>query len=94
LNNLIFIVYPASSNDKKENSSPYILTLIKKCSKYNISYELMCNLNFYDLQYLIIEYEIENLQEVLRRKETERLSSLGLEVVDATDEDILRMHSC
>ena len=53
----------------------------------------MCSLNFYDLQYLIIEYDIDFLKSKLRELEYRRQEKLGIEVVEATNEQILAMHS-
>lgn len=52
----------------------------------------MCQLNFHDLLYLIVEYDIEAIQEDLKNLERRRLEQRGVEVVDATNEQILGMH--
>lgn len=55
---------------------------------YNIDYQLMTRLNYIDLKALIIEYDIENLEKYLRQKRQITQDQLGVEVREATDEDI------
>lgn len=79
-----------SKNEK--DSTPFVLKLIITCQKYNIPYELMCRLNYYDLLYLVVEYQIESLKENLKLQAKARQDSMNVEVREATNEDILRMH--
>lgn len=62
------------------------------CQKYQISYDLMTRLNYYDLQYLVTEHQILLLKENLRQISLARQEANNVEVVNATNEDILRMH--
>lgn len=55
---------------------------------YNIDYQLMIRLNYIDLKALIIEYDIENLEKYLRQKRQITQDQLGVEVREATDEDV------
>lgn len=55
---------------------------------YNIDYQLMTRLNYIDLKALIIEYDIENLEKYLRQKRQITQDQLGVEVREATDEDV------
>lgn len=66
--------------------APFIFTVMKKCITYRISYELMERLNYNDLLYLIVEYDIESIEKYLQQKEKERLDKRGVEVVEATPE--------
>ena len=67
-------------------SAPFIFTLIKKCIQYQIPTDLMERLNYTDLLYLIIEYDIKNVQDYLKHKEQERLSKRGVEVTELSPE--------
>ncbi len=55
---------------------------------YNIDYQLMTRLNYIDLKALIIEYDIENLEKYLRQKRQITQDQLGVDVREATDEDV------
>ena len=82
-----------SATKARQHNPPFVFTLIKKCKTHQIPYELMCRLNYYDLLYLIIEYDIEAVEEHLRQLEARRLKQQGVdEVVEATNVMILRMH--
>lgn len=48
----------------------------------------MTRLNYIDLKALIIEYDIENLEKYLRQKRQITQDQLGVEVREATDEDV------
>jgi len=72
--------------------TPFIFTMIQKCNKYGIAYELMCRLNYYDLKALVVEYDIQYLKEYLKQLESSRNAKLNREVIDASNEDILKMH--
>lgn len=74
------------------HNPPFVFTLIKKCRTYNIQYELMCRLNYYDLLYLVVEYDIESIKENLKQLEASRLQQRGVEVVEASNDQILAMH--
>lgn len=52
----------------------------------------MCRLNYYDLLYLVVEYDIEAIKENLKQLEASRLQQRGVEVVDASNDQILAMH--
>jgi len=57
---------------------------------YHIDYQLMTRLNYIDLKALIIEYDIENLEKYLRQKRQITQDQLGIEVREATDEDVIK----
>lgn len=82
---------PSKQQSKKPNP-PFIFTLIKKCNDYKISYDLMCRLNYNDLMYLVIEYDIEAVQSTLQNIENMRMEKQGYKVIDATNDMILKMH--
>ena len=52
----------------------------------------MCSLNYRDLQYLIIEYEIEDIKHLMREKARLKNERNGVEVIQATNDQILSMH--
>ena len=53
----------------------------------------MTRLNYYDLRYLIVDYDIEMLQDYLRDLARKQQEEQGIEVVEATNDMILKMHS-
>lgn len=71
---------------------PGVLIWVKKAIKYGIPELLMSRLNYLDLQSLVIDYEIETLQEHFLLLEQRRQVEAGIEIRDATNEDILRLH--
>lgn len=71
---------------------PFVFTLIKKCQKYGISYDLMSTLNYHDLLYLVVDYDIDTIHEHLNTLEYKRREKQGIEIVDATNDQILMMH--
>jgi len=68
------------------------LNLIDKCQRYGISYDLMKRLNYTDLLAMVVERDIKVLEDHLRQRERDRQAANGVEVVEATNEDILREH--
>lgn len=66
--------------------------LLQKCERYNIDYNLMCDLNYNDLKALIIEYDIQSVKEYFRSKQKDLDNARDVEIVDATDEDVARLH--
>lgn len=52
----------------------------------------MKRLNFTDLLALIIEFDIENLEESLRLLEDKKMPQRQSNVVEASNDDILRFH--
>lgn len=66
--------------------------LLKKAIGYNISYDLMKRLNYYDLLALIVEYDIENIREHLRQLQKQNDAKHGRNVKVASNEDILKHH--
>jgi hypothetical protein len=62
--------------------------ILKRCQEFNISYDLMCELNFKDLQALVIEYWIDQIRDYFKRKQEEQNSRRGISVRKASNEDI------
>ena len=79
-------------NEKPDDGPPYLFMLLQKCERYNIDYNLMCDLNYNDLKALIIEYDIQSVKEYFRSKQKALDNARGVEIVDATDEDVARLH--
>ncbi len=75
----------------RNTDSPSIFTVIQKCVHYQIPYQLMASMNYNDLLYLVIEKDIESVKEQLEFKRKQDLNKRGIEVVPATNEDILNM---
>lgn len=46
----------------------------------------MERLNYNDLLYLVVEYDIESIEKYLQQREKERLDKRGVEIVEATPE--------
>lgn len=77
--------------EKKHLAVPFSITVFKKCIKYKISTDLMKSLHFFDLQCLIIQFEIQDIQEYFSAKEKERLKARGIkEVKDISGEDAIK----
>lgn len=70
----------------REPHAPFIFTILKKCIHYKIDYALMERLNYNDLLYLVVEYDIESIEKYLQQREKERLDKRGVEIVEATPE--------
>jgi len=51
----------------------------------------MCELNYMDLQALVIEYEISDVKQYLKRLQEEKNSSRGVNIIPASNDDLLRM---
>lgn len=71
-----------------EGTVPSVLKTIKRAQQHGIEYGVMRRLNYLDLQALIIEYEIENLQSELERRESDRLRNQGVSRRKATPSDV------
>lgn len=65
-----------------------VLRTIKRAQEHGIEYHLMRRLNYLDLQALIIEYDIQNLESELNRREDERLRNNGVSRRKATPKDV------
>jgi hypothetical protein len=74
-------------NEIKKSDTPPILATIRKCQKYGLSYELMCELNFTDLLAILVEFDIDNLKEYFKI-----MNRQNPDVVEASNADILKMH--
>jgi hypothetical protein len=53
----------------------------------------MRSLNYTDLLYLVIDMDIKAVEMQLKHKQKEINNARGIDVVEATNEDILRMHT-
>jgi len=76
---------PGSAKPQAVNA-PFIFTLIKKCIQYKIPTDLMERLNYTDLLYMVVEYDIQSIKDYLRSKERERLNKRGVEVTQLSPE--------
>lgn len=52
----------------------------------------MSSINYKDLQYIIIEYDIDTINQLLKDKERVRSEKNGVEIIDATNDQIRLMH--
>ena len=52
----------------------------------------MCELNFNDLLALIVEYDIESVKEHFKAKQKSLNDKKGINVINASNEDVMRMH--
>lgn len=71
---------------KTDYAPPSIITVVNKCIRHKISYELMERLNYTDLLYMIIDFEINEVKSYLANLERDRQSKRGVEVVEASPE--------
>jgi len=53
----------------------------------------MCGLNYTDLLSLVVEYDIENVKEYFKAKQKELNDKRGVNVIEASNEDVMKMHS-
>jgi len=67
--------------------------MIKKAIKYGIDTALMERLNYVDFLALIVEMDIDAVTEALTAKQQSARAQKGYNIVEASNEDILRMHS-
>jgi len=82
---------PGNENVDK-GGPPFVLGLIKKCQKYEIDYQVMCDLNFDDLLALVTEYDIQSIKEYFKSKQKEANEKRGINVTEASNDDIMKMH--
>lgn len=87
--NLLSKALPDASS---KSDSPFIINVIQKAIRYGISYDLMVNLNYTDLLYLIVNKDIEMVQQLLDQQEKNRQNEAGICKRAATPEEIARMH--
>ena len=52
----------------------------------------MCSLNFNDLLAIVTEYDIESVKEYFKSMQRDLNEKRGINVIDASNDDILRMH--
>lgn len=60
---------------------PLSLKILKKCIEYRIDGDLIRRMHFFDLQCIIIQFDIQKVQEYLDSKEKQRLNSQGISEV-------------
>lgn len=77
---------PSGTGKPQAANAPFIFTLLKKCIAYKIPYDLMERLNYTDLLYMVVEYDIQTIKDYLRQKEQDRLSKRGVEVQELNPE--------
>lgn len=82
----LLVRVPSGAKGSTSYTPPSIITIINKCIRHKIAYEIMVSLNYTDLLYMIIDFEIQEVRNYLRDKENDRQSKLGIEVVEATPE--------
>ena len=71
---------------------PYSIRIFKKCTEYKIDFNLAKHLHFFDLECLIIQFEIQKVEEYLNHKEKERLKEQGIsEIRRISGNDALAM---
>lgn len=60
---------------------PYSIRIFKKCIEHRIDFNLVKHLHFFDLECIIIQFEIQRVEEYLEHKEKERLHEQGISEV-------------
>lgn len=90
---LLKLIAKLPTQYKSKSGPPSVLSIIKKSQQYGIDYNIMRQLNYQDLLALLVEYDIDAARDALRLFARERLAASGYEVVEATNEDILRLHN-
>lgn len=66
--------------------------MIKKAINYGIDAAMMESLNYTDFLALIVEMDIDAVTDALKAKQQQIGAQRGYNIVEATNEDILRMH--
>ena len=61
---------------------PYFIIILRKCVHYRIDTELIKHLHFYDLQCLLIQFEIQDIERYLEYEHKQRLKDKNIERVD------------
>ena len=70
---------------------PYSITIFKKCIKHNIDSHLIKHLHFYDLQCLIIQFEISDIEKYLDAENKKKLKERGIkEVKDISGSEAIK----
>ena len=64
-----------------------MISIIRKCQHYGVSYELMCRMNYQDLMALLIEYEIDDMQRILKELAQQHDAENGRVTVLASPEE-------
>lgn len=66
---------------KNSLAVPFSITIFKKCIKFRIDTALIKHLHFFDLQCLIIQFEIQEIREYLENEEKKKLQKRGIKDV-------------
>lgn len=71
-------------NNSKDNlfTMPLSLRILKVAIKYDISPELIKRLHFFDLQSLILSFNIDFIQQEFKNKRKQRLNERGIDEVE------------
>ena len=70
---------------------PFSVKIFKKCIEYRIDFSLVKHLHLYDLQCLLIQFDIERLQDYFRQEEQKDLQKRGISSVkDISGNDALK----
>lgn len=64
--------------NRKLLAVPYSIRIFQKCCEYSIDFELVKHLHMYDLQCLIIQFDIQNVERYLQSKQHRELRAKGI----------------
>ena len=64
---------------------PFSLRIIKKCIEHGVSTELIKHLHLYDLQCLLIQFDIQRIEEYLKAEEKQNMHKRGIKEIKDID---------
>lgn len=70
----------------------FSILLLKKCAKFNIDGYVIKSLHMFDLQELIIEFEISEIESYFEHQRKQKMQSRGIcEITKVSGNDALRL---
>jgi hypothetical protein len=74
---------------KTKNSAylavPFSLRIFKRCTEYGVSSELIRHLHLYDLQCLLIQFDIQKVERYLQEEEKRKMREKGIKEIKDID---------
>jgi hypothetical protein len=75
--------------NQKTLAVPFSLRIFRRCIEYGVSLDLARHLHFYDLQCLLIQFDIQKIEDYFKQEERSKLQSRGIkDVKDISGTDI------
>ena len=64
---------------------PFSLRVLKRCVEYGVSADLIKHLHLYDLQCLLIQFDIQKIEQYLRSEESRKMRERGIKEIKDID---------